>query len=242
MPPATEESNNPLMRPLEQWDWAIDAHRRYLSGNFPRSPALTLFSIAFLTMAEMIRLRYTEHLREDLQAGVEGIRYGIFEFMSAIPILGVIAIRVIEFFTVSQSVILTVCLVVISTVPVEVLAMALRYFHGVRHWVNRTEQEEGNDVEAVPLPEQTALREGYFASTETRLRSILDTFIVIMWSMITKIVHLPLLKSVCTVTALVVTGLVMFLGRFVCSTYHRLRGRGRLECTEEDTSHEGTSV
>ncbi|KIM67709.1 hypothetical protein SCLCIDRAFT_1209817 [Scleroderma citrinum Foug A] len=50
--------------------------------------------------------------RVHLQAGVSGFWNDAFKIMSAIPALGVIVIRIIEVFTVSQSIVLTVCFVV----------------------------------------------------------------------------------------------------------------------------------
>ncbi|KAL4075096.1 hypothetical protein V8B97DRAFT_1867281 [Scleroderma yunnanense] len=168
MPSATEVFNNVLMRLLEQREWAIEAHRNYLNTNFPRSTTLTLCAITFLTMAEMMRLRYARHPPEDLQAGAGSIQYGIFLFMSAIPVLGVIVIRVIEVFTVSQSIIITICFMVVTAMPGEILPAVLYFFHRVRNWVGRSRWEQGNDVEAASLPEQAVLRERHFAPTEVQ--------------------------------------------------------------------------
>ncbi|KAL4065325.1 hypothetical protein J3A83DRAFT_4375854 [Scleroderma citrinum] len=165
----------PVTDLFERWDWAIDAYRNYLNSTFPRSTTLTLCAITFLTMAELMRLHYARYPPEVLQAGSSDIGYRILKIMFSIPVLGVIAIRVIEIFTVSQSIVLTVCLVVISMIPGEILPAVMYVFHRARNWMNRSELGEGNDMEPAPLPEQTGLYESRFTSTQTRLRSILDT-------------------------------------------------------------------
>jgi len=54
--------------------------------------------------------------RASPQAGADTIRHGVFKVMAMTAVLGVIAIRVIDIFTVSQSIVLTVCCMVISAV------------------------------------------------------------------------------------------------------------------------------
>ncbi|KAL4074684.1 hypothetical protein V8B97DRAFT_1916472 [Scleroderma yunnanense] len=184
----------PVTDLFERWDWAIDAYRNYLNSTFPRSTTLTLCAITFLTMAELMRLHYARYPPEVLQAGSSDIGYRILKIMFSIPVLGVIAIRVIEIFTVSQSIVLTVCLVVISMIPGEILPAVI------------SELGEGNDMEPAPLPEQTGLYESRFTSTQTRLRSILDT----MGPAVGDSAVLDLfIKSVCTVITLVVTPVVV---------------------------------
>ncbi|KIM52756.1 hypothetical protein SCLCIDRAFT_489267 [Scleroderma citrinum Foug A] len=164
--PATEEFNV-LTHFLEQWDWVIDAYRSYLNANFPRSTTLTLCAVTFLTMAEMMRLRYARHL--PLQVGLNrGVGYSLFKFLSAIPIFGVSAIRLIEIFTLSRSIGLTVCVAVISMMPAEVPHTARSLFRRARSWVTISEREEVDGVDPTLLPEQTDLREDHFTSTQVK--------------------------------------------------------------------------
>jgi len=74
--------------------------------------------------------------------------------MAVTAVLGVIAIRVIDIFTVSQSIVLTVCCMVISAAPLGILPGVI---YIVRSWASRSEQEEGIEGERAPLPEQTDL-------------------------------------------------------------------------------------
>ncbi|KIM67986.1 hypothetical protein SCLCIDRAFT_48386, partial [Scleroderma citrinum Foug A] len=88
---------------------------------------LTLCAITFLTIAEMMRLRYARYPPLEASAG-SNVGYSIFRFMSAIPILGVSAIRVIEIFTVSRSISLTVCVAMISMMSTEVPPAVMSLF------------------------------------------------------------------------------------------------------------------
>ncbi|KAL4075100.1 hypothetical protein V8B97DRAFT_1867384, partial [Scleroderma yunnanense] len=151
---------------LERWDWAIDAYQSYLNASFLRSTTHTLCAIMLLTMAEMMRLHYARCPPEDLQVGAGGIGYHTVRIIFAIPVLGVIAICVIDIFTVSQSILLAICITIISTMPGGILPTVMYFFRRARHWVGRSEWEEGDGVEMAPLPEQTISHEGHFMSTE----------------------------------------------------------------------------
>ncbi|KAL4062043.1 hypothetical protein V8B97DRAFT_1878382 [Scleroderma yunnanense] len=153
---------------FERWDWAIDAYRNYLNSTFPHSTILTLCAITFLTMAELMRLYYPRYPPEGLQAGSGGIGYHALKIMFSIPVLGVIAIRIIEIFTVSQSIFLTVCLVVISMMPGVILPAVAYVCHRARNLANRSEIEEVNVMEPTSLPEQTRLHESRFISAQVQ--------------------------------------------------------------------------
>ena len=113
-----------------------------------------------------MRLRHVRYRPEDLQvhsavpsrshvhlqAGVSGFWNDAFKIMSAIPALGVIIIRIIEVFTVSQSIVLTVCFVVMLG-GISLATM---------NWLNKSEHEEGDGTESAPQQEQT----GHFVSTQ----------------------------------------------------------------------------
>ncbi|KAL4075690.1 hypothetical protein V8B97DRAFT_1926913 [Scleroderma yunnanense] len=179
-------------------------------------PYLTLFATTLLTIAEMIYLRYTQYPSDDLQAGVGGIKYRTFKIMFAIPVLGVIIIRIVEIFQVSQFILLTLCLVVISIMPGEVLVAIMYLVRMERNCMNNSEGEEGNETESPPLPEQIGLSEGHFASAQARLRSILDT----MFSVVKNSALLVLfVESVRTVAALVVTPVVKYLEWIMCAVH-----------------------
>ncbi|KAL4082029.1 hypothetical protein V8B97DRAFT_1926900 [Scleroderma yunnanense] len=143
-------------------DWAIDAYRNHL--NSPRSANHTLFAITLLTMAEMMYLRYAQHLPEDLRAAAGGVGHRALKVMFAIPVLGVIVIRIAEIFTVTQSVGFAICLVVISIMPMEILHAVMYLVSMARNWMSNSEVEERDETESAPLPEQTDLREGHFTS------------------------------------------------------------------------------
>ncbi|KAL4079541.1 hypothetical protein J3A83DRAFT_4210432 [Scleroderma citrinum] len=69
------------------------------------------------------------------QDATGGMGHRAFKIMFAIPVLGVIAIRVFEIFTMSQSIVLTVCLVVISMMPGEILSAAMYFDRVARNWL-----------------------------------------------------------------------------------------------------------
>jgi len=96
------------------------------------------------------------------QAGAGGFWHGAFKVMSAIPVGGVIAIRVIEIFMVSQSIVLTVCFAVTSAMLGGIFPVAIHLFRKIRNWMRNSDHEEGDETESSPLQEQT----GHFASTQ----------------------------------------------------------------------------
>ena len=100
------------------------------------------------------------------QADAGDIRYTIFKAMSVIPVLGVVAIRVIEIFTVSHSIILTVCIAVISAMSAEVPPSVMTFYRRVKSWVGRWRQEE---VDVERGPEQMVARDdGRLASIQVK--------------------------------------------------------------------------
>ena len=88
--------------------------------------------------------------------------------MSVIVVLGVIAIRSIHIFTVSQSIVLTVCCMVISAVPLGILPGGTCIVRRARSWAIRTEQVEGIEVEHEPLPGEIGLGVARFASVQVQ--------------------------------------------------------------------------
>jgi len=103
------------------------------------------------------------------QAGADGeVGYSVFKLLSVIPIFGVSAIRVIEIFTLSRSIALTVCVAVISVMPAEVPPAAMSLFRRVRSWVTRSERDGVSGVDPALLRDQTGLREGHFESTQVK--------------------------------------------------------------------------
>ena len=88
--------------------------------------------------------------------------------MSVTAVLGVIAIRVMDIFTVSHSIVLTVCCMVISAVPLGILPGATYIARSARSWASRSEQEEGIEVERMPLSERTDLSGVRFASIQVQ--------------------------------------------------------------------------
>ena len=106
----------------------------------------------FLTVTETMRLRHVRYCPEDLQvhsavpsrsrvhlqAGVSGFWNDAFKIMSTIPALGVIVIHIIEVFTVSQSIVLMVCFVVMLG-GISLATM---------NWLNKSEHEEGDGTES----------------------------------------------------------------------------------------------
>ncbi|KAL4075099.1 hypothetical protein V8B97DRAFT_1944339 [Scleroderma yunnanense] len=137
-------------------------------------------AITFLAMAEMVRLRCTRvedlpvhsalpfiehHLTCISQAGVTSIRQSAFGVMATIATLGIIVIRAVEIFMVSQSIVLALCFIVISAIPGEILQVAMYLFCRVGSWMNISEQEERNET---ALPGQTDLCEGRFASVKVQ--------------------------------------------------------------------------
>ncbi|KAL4076754.1 hypothetical protein V8B97DRAFT_1496547 [Scleroderma yunnanense] len=140
--PMTEEFIEDLLTRL--LDWVIDTYRSYL--NFPRNTPVTLFASTFLIMAEMMRLRYTRLPLGGLQAGADGIGRRAFKIVFAMLVLGVIAIRTVQIFTVSQSIVITVYLVTISVMLGDILGVVLYFVSMVTNW--------------------TSLHEGHFASPQ----------------------------------------------------------------------------
>ncbi|KAL4080481.1 hypothetical protein J3A83DRAFT_4199563 [Scleroderma citrinum] len=209
------------------------------AASFLRSTTHTLCAIMLLTMAETMRLHYARCPPEDLQVGAGGIGYHTVRIIFTIPVLGVIAIRVIDIFTVSQSILLAICITIISTMPGGILPTVMYFFRRARHWVGRSEREEGDGVEMAPLPEQTISHEGRFMSTEATLRSIFDTICITMQSIVEKGVALVLLlRSVCTIIDLVVTPAVGFLERIMIAVHHQLRCRGHPRRGQDETGLE----
>jgi len=125
---------------------------------------------------DTLHWRYTLHFDDAAsfltcipQAGANGeVGYSIFKLMSAIPIVGVSAIRAIEIFSLSRSISLTVCVAVISVMSTDVPLAAMSLFHTARTWVTGLEREEVNGVDPTLLPDQTDLREGHFVSTQVK--------------------------------------------------------------------------
>ncbi|KAL4071752.1 hypothetical protein J3A83DRAFT_2898712 [Scleroderma citrinum] len=216
----TEEFIEDLLTRL--LDWVIDTYRSYL--NFPRNTPVTLFASTFLIMAEMMRLRYTRLPLGGLQAGADGIGRRAFKIVFAMLVLGVIAIRTVQIFTVSQSIVITVYLVTISVMLGDILGVVLYFVSMVTNW--------------------TSLHEGHFASPQARLRSILDTMRVTTRSAIANSAVLALfVKSACTTTALVVIqAIVGFLEWIMCGTHCRLRSWGHPERRADDISLEEMPV
>ncbi|KAL4071821.1 hypothetical protein J3A83DRAFT_4236636, partial [Scleroderma citrinum] len=142
------------------------------SASFPRGTTLISCAIILLAMAEMMHLQHARRPLGDLETAASAIGHRAFEIMFAFPVLGVIAIRVIEIFTISQSIVLKICLVTISLIPGKMLTMALYLSHRVRNqWMSNSRWEEGSEVEFEPLLEQTGLREGRFTLSQARIRS-----------------------------------------------------------------------
>lgn len=79
------------------------------------------------------------------QAGAGGFWHDAFKLMSAIPVSGVIAIRVIEIFRVSQSIVLTVCFAVISVMLGRIFPVSLYFFCRIRNWMSNSEHGEGGN-------------------------------------------------------------------------------------------------
>ena len=83
------------------------------------------------------------------QAGAGDIGYNIFRVVSAVPVLGIMAIRIIETFILSHSIILTVFVAVICMLSAEVPPPVMAFYRRVKSWVGRWRQE-GMDVERGP--------------------------------------------------------------------------------------------
>ncbi|KAL4075692.1 hypothetical protein J3A83DRAFT_2017605 [Scleroderma citrinum] len=153
--------------------------------------------------------------------------------MFAIPVLGVIVIRIAEIFTVTQSVGFAICLVVISIMPMEILHAVMYLVSMARNWMSNSEAEERDETESAPLPEQTDLREGHFTSAQARLRSIRDTMCFVIEN---SAIIVLFLEPVRTVTVLVVTPFVEILKWIMCTAHRRLRSRDHPESTVDDTN------
>ena len=100
------------------------------------------------------------------QAGAGDIGHNIFRVMSVVPVLGVMAIRTIETFTVSHSIILTVCVAVISTMAMEVPPSVMAFYRRVKFWIGRW-RREGVDVERGP-EQIVGLDDGHPASIQVK--------------------------------------------------------------------------
>ena len=87
--------------------------------------------------------------------------------MAVIAVLGVIAIRIMEVFTVSQSIVITVCCVMISALPLGILPGAIYIARGARFWLDKPEQN-GNQMEHAPLHQQTGSRVVCFTSIQVQ--------------------------------------------------------------------------
>ncbi|KAL4074687.1 hypothetical protein V8B97DRAFT_1916475 [Scleroderma yunnanense] len=132
--------------------------------------------------------------------------------MTVILLLGVIAIHSLEIFTESQSIILMICLVMISIMLGDILAVALYIF---------SMEPEQNEIESALLPEQISWHGGHFTSAQAWLQSILAVMHTTTLSIVVKsAVLVPFLEPVCMATTLVVTPAVRFLEWFICAAYH----------------------
>lgn len=135
--------------------------------HYIRGGAIALYSIPAAGPAGIL---YTWVMRSVLmcisQAGAGNIGYSIFKVMSVVPVLGVMTIRIIETFTVSHSIILTVCVAVISTMSAEVPPSVMAFYRRVKSWVGRWGQE-GVDVERGP-EQMVGLGDGRLASIQVK--------------------------------------------------------------------------
>ncbi|KAL4067006.1 hypothetical protein V8B97DRAFT_1979007 [Scleroderma yunnanense] len=196
-------------------DWAINAYRSYLNASFQRSTTVTLFAITLLTMAETMHLRYAQHFPEDLQSS-RGEGHRAFKIMFAVPVLGVIAIRIAEICTLSQSTALTVCLVMISMMPGEILSVAMYFDRTARN----SPRADWSNIQA-------------------RLQSILNTMCITMQSVVQNSVALALVLGPMWS---VISAVVVILEWIMRITHHRLRSWGHLEDRADDVGPEEIPV
>jgi len=202
-------------------------------------------------MAEMMRLRHARYRPEDLQvysavppssvfdvhpkAGVGGIWNNAFKVMSAIPVLGVIVIRIVEVFTVSQSIVLTVCFAVIGAMLGGIFPAVMYLFRTAMNWMSNSEREEGDGTESAPQQEQT----GHFASIQVECASR---------CMNEDVIHFTRSPGSCRSSnryvgwSLVVAIIVILLEWIICAAHRRLRSQSHPARADNDTSPEEIPV
>ncbi|KAF9219196.1 hypothetical protein BS17DRAFT_789974 [Gyrodon lividus] len=165
-------SSEDVLRMLnDRRGWVIDAYRSCSNTNLPRyNTFATLCTLVFLTMAETLHLRYGRLSPAQLRRRMDAIGYETFAIMSAIPELGVMIVRIVEIFAVSESPVVAASLTLVTALPVIALPVflhsveavsaivfpsILRVVESLQKWTHGLRNQEGGGEGGVGVVEDS---------------------------------------------------------------------------------------